>query len=435
MLAIFFTGFIITDIKDYKERKIKSVQGIAKVIAANNISTLQFQDVEEATKVLSELKNIAPDIIAAVIVDKKGQLFARYVKNEHDTIANYKLHTGSFEFVDDHLYVTNVITTDSNETLGKVYINCELTELAEMTKTKLSIAGISLIFSLVAGFLIAYIIQTYVSKRLLFLVSKMEETSKTNNYNVVIKDDGKDEIGRLFKVYNDLMQQVNESQQKKDEFIGIASHELKTPLTSIKGYIELLSDMEEREPQKQFVQRTAENIRKLEMLIKDLLDVSKINSGQLTLNLSEFNIKDLVEDTILSMQTAQAKHEIIKQLDFKDVIIKGDSQRIEQVLVNLLSNAVKYSPDGNKIFVSGKTNNSDIVIKVKDFGKGIPESEHTKIFDRFYRSKNASTHISGFGLGLYICNDIIKRHNGKIWVESNGQGSSFYFSLPMKENL
>lgn len=431
VLAIFFTGFIVTDIKDYKVRKVKSVQSIAKVLAANNISTIQFADNEEAKKILAELRNVAPDIVHAIVLDTNGKIFATYSKNPGGSLVQYPLDNKTFEFTDKHLYVSNPIIAANNELLGNIYIDCELSELAEMTTNKLSIAGVSLITALGFGFLIAYAVQTYVSKRLLFLVNKMKEASETNNYNIIMKDGGKDEIGILFKGYNELMGQVKESQQKKDEFIGVASHELKTPLTSIKGYIELLDSMEAEQPQKQFIKKAGENVEKLERLIKDLLDVSKINSGQLNLNIEAFNMDELIDESIAAMQTGQTRHIITRDGNLKGIILKGDSQRLEQVMVNLLSNAIKYSADGTNIIIHSKKNDTDIIVEVKDFGKGIPVDDLAKIFDRFYRSKNAPAHISGFGLGLYICSDIIKRHNGKIWAESNGHGSSFYFSLPL----
>jgi signal transduction histidine kinase len=109
----------------------------------------------------------------------------------------------------------------------------------------------------------------------------------------------------------------------------------------------------------------------------------------------------------------------------------ADKQRIEQVLFNLLSNAVKYSPGEKKVIVSSTKTDGELVIKIRDFGIGVLKEEQLNIFERFYRSKDTSIHISGFGLGLYICMDIIKRHGGKMWVESEKKGSSFYFSLPL----
>jgi signal transduction histidine kinase len=430
VLAIFFTGFIMIDIKDYKERKVKSIQSIAKVLAANNISTIQFQDNEAAKNILAELQNVAPDISRAVITDKKGNTFAQFSKSSTDS-GMYDLGKRTFAFEGQHLYVTNPIVNEENEVKGYVYIDCELSELRDMKSKKFGIAGISLVVALGCGFLIAFIIQTYVSKRLLFLVEKMKEASDTNNYRLFIKDDGKDEIGILIKVYNDLMYQVNESQQKKDEFIGIASHELKTPLTSIKGYIELLNEIETHQPQKMFIQKTIESTAKLEHLIVDLLDVSKINSGQLQLNMEEFNMDELVDESIDSIKAGmRTGHTINRGGSFNGLIVKGDRQRIEQVMVNLLSNAVKYSPPHSDIFVGSTLKDDQLVIEIKDVGNGIPEEDQSKIFERFYRARNTSVHISGFGLGLYICSDIIKRHKGKIWVESTEKGSSFFFSLP-----
>jgi len=430
VLAIFFTGFIMIDIKDYKERKVKSIQSIAKVLAANNVSTIQFQDNEAAKDILSELQNVAPDIVRAVITDTDGNTFAQFSKTKADS-SWFDLGNKTFAFEGRHLYVTNPIVNAENELAGHVYIDCELSELEDMKSKKFGIAGISLVVALGCGFLIAFIIQTYVSKRLLFLVEKMKEASETNNYRLVIKDDGKDEIGILIKVYNDLMYQVNESQQRKDEFIGIASHELKTPLTSIKGYIELLNEMETRQPQQIFIQKTKESTAKLEHLIADLLDVSRINSGQLQLNIEEFKMDELIDESIDSISAGiRTDHTIIRNGTFNDLTVKGDRQRIEQVLINLLSNAVKYSPPRSDIFVSSSIKDEQLIVEIKDFGNGIPEEDKEKIFERFYRARNTSVHISGFGLGLYICSDIIKRHNGKIWVESGAKGSSFFFSLP-----
>jgi signal transduction histidine kinase len=115
--------------------------------------------------------------------------------------------------------------------------------------------------------------------------------------------------------------------------------------------------------------------------------------------------------------------------------ITADRQRIEQVLTNLLSNAIKYSPGESRVLVSCKKTDAELIIKVRDYGLGIPRDEHLNIFERFYRTGELSKNISGFGLGLYICRDIIRRHNGRIWVETEEKGSAFYFSLPLNNNI
>jgi len=233
------------------------------------------------------------------------------------------------------------------------------------------------------------------------------------------------------------MEQVILSHQKKDEFIGIASHELKTPLTSAKGFLELLNNNNQLDPQtKLFVQKALNSTNKLQDLIYDLLDVSKIQAGQLQLNIKEFDIDKLIGECIHEVQIGTAVHNIIKEGGMVNSVIFADRNRIEQVILNLLSNAVKYSPKGGRIIVHAKRTESKIIVSVKDFGIGMPMSELEKIFDRFYRSKQKESGAAGFGLGLYICAQIIKRHNGKIWVESEaGNGSIFYFELPIRAEL
>ena len=299
---------------------------------------------------------------------------------------------------------------------------------------KVEVALILLLVAIGVAYIIAYVIQNYTSGRLLTLFNTMKDVGKTGDYNRTIEDKGKDEIGQLVAVFNNLMEQVKLSQQRKDEFIGIASHELKTPLTTIKGYAELLRQIEDRQPHKLYAERTVAGVEKLEGLVQDLLDVSKIQSGQLKLTMKEFNIDKLIDETIASVQMVTETHRISREDSLNDEIIAGDQQRIEQVITNLLSNAIKYSPGQNKVLVNSRKTDKELIIKIRDFGMGVPVEEQSNIFERFYRTKDTSFTITGFGLGLYICRDIIRRHNGKIWVESEEKGSAFYFSLPLKQS-
>ena len=431
VLGIFFAVYVITDVRSYKKRKADSLLNLAQVIATNSVSTLRFQDNEAAKQILSGLHNVEPDIVYAGIVDKKGNPFANYTRAGS---ANFSLPPALNEktslFSGHYLFVRYDINTE-REYLGKVIFQVELTELEQIKRSKYNIATILLFIALAFSFLIAIAIQNFVSRRLFNLVRTMKEVGKTGNYDKSIPDEGKDEISILVKVFNSLMQQVKENQQRKDEFISIVSHELKTPLTSVKGYLELMGSMEERTPNKQFVQKGLENVKKLETLIRDLLDVSKIQSGQLRLNMKEFCIDDLVEETVDAIQMLSVSHQIIWENHLTNEMIVADRHRIEQVLTNLLSNAIKYSPGENRVMVYSKKTDSELVIKIRDFGIGVPAEERLNIFERFYRSKDMSTTIVGFGLGLYICRDIITRHHGKIWVEGEEKGSAFYFTLPL----
>ena len=430
VLSIVFTVFVITDINGYKQRKVDSMISLAQVVGSNNISTLRFQDADAATDILAELHAVSPEIIRASILDDRGNLFSTYSRSGDSLAPQPAFKNNRHVFFGDHLFINNPIISD-NEKIGEVLLQVELSELKQIKQSKYQLSIILLLVALVFSFLIAFGIQSYISKRLLRLVRTMKHVSKTGELDRLEPEDGKDEISTLNKAFNNLMLQIKENQDRKDEFIGIVSHELKTPLTTVKGYMDLLSLVEDTQPRTLYVQKALHSLKKLENLIKDLLDVSKIRSGQLELNICEFDISILLEETITAMQMVSSSHRIIRKGITGNLPIQADRQRIEQVLFNLISNAIKYSPGEKEVHVYIERTETELIINIKDFGKGVPEEEQTNIFERFYRGKDLSVHISGFGLGLYICRDIIIRHNGRIAVESGGKGSVFYFSLPL----
>ncbi len=225
-------------------------------------------------------------------------------------------------------------------------------------------------------------------------------------------------------------------EERKDEFLGIASHELKTPLTSIKGYVQILERMvrDDGKPKlKTYIQKIHIYTERLNDLISDLLDVSKIKAGKLELHKSEFTAKSLINASIESVEHLSNNYEITCTGDL-NASITGDKDRLEQVLVNLLSNAIKYSPKAKEILIHVKKNRDDIVISVKDFGIGISKRDEEKIFERFYRSDSNPSSISGLGIGLYISSEIVKQHKGRLWLESKiGKGSTFYFLIPLEK--
>lgn len=224
--------------------------------------------------------------------------------------------------------------------------------------------------------------------------------------------------------------------EKKDEFISIASHELKTPLTSIKGYIQILERKlhNTTDPElKKYLDRTNEYIQKLQRLISDLLDVSKIHAGKLAMNIEEVDVDEWVDEIVENIQetTSEIAIEVKGKTHAK---IFGDRYRLEQVMTNLLTNAVKYSPHADKVLVTVSKKDNGIQISIQDFGMGIPSQELSKVFQRFYRIEKQTQHISGLGIGLYLSHEIVERHGGRMWVESNlKKGSTFSFWVPGKK--
>lgn len=229
-----------------------------------------------------------------------------------------------------------------------------------------------------------------------------------------------------------LYEQIKELNDKKDEFIGLASHELKTPLTSIKGYLQILSRMHSDPNSARFLDKTMQQLDKLTGLVNDLLDITKIEAGKLQFKMETFDLRTLIEDSVELMQHSTAKYIISFETSVPACQVHGDSQRVEQVLVNLLTNAIKYSPGASTVEVSLHCDEEQATVSIKDYGMGIAPHQLQHVFDRFYRVDDASPNISGLGIGLYLSHEIIERHNGKIWAESElGKGSTFSFTLPL----
>jgi two-component system, chemotaxis family, CheB/CheR fusion protein len=222
-------------------------------------------------------------------------------------------------------------------------------------------------------------------------------------------------------------------EQVKDEFISIASHELKTPLTTAKAYIQLLQlNMEEANGEDLiYAQKANESIDKLNDLIAELLDVSKIQNGKLGLNITTFNFDEMLSDAIEGAHYGSPRFSFIKTGEIHHDVT-ADKERLQQVVINLLTNAVKYSPKTDKVFVNVVQEDGKVKVSIKDDGIGIRKDDLGKIFERYYRVEGRSIHFQGLGIGLFISYEIIQRHNGKIWAESEvGKGSTFYFTVPI----
>jgi len=243
-----------------------------------------------------------------------------------------------------------------------------------------------------------------------------------------------DEAGEVKSVIGTILDitEMKEDEIRKNDFIGMVSHELKTPLTSLSGYAQLLY-MHARKNEDAFAKekldKMANQFKKMNTLINGFLNVSRLESGKIQLNKANFEINALVSEMIEETELHMINHRIsfIKGID---VEIIADRDKIGSVLSNLLGNAIKYSPDSAPIEVSTKSEGNVVAISIKDQGFGIKKADQARLFDRYYRANNDSN-ISGFGIGLYLSAEIIERHGGNIWVESEfGKGSEFIFSLP-----
>lgn len=226
-------------------------------------------------------------------------------------------------------------------------------------------------------------------------------------------------------------------EEQKDQFIAVASHELKTPITSLKVYTQILQERFENESDNLaagFMAKMDAQINKLTSLVNDLLDITKMRGGKLQFNFQHFEINELISEITEEIQRTTDDHQLQIHTS-ENAIVLADRDRIGQVLTNYLTNAIKYSPKANKVEIRSRVSNGFIVVSVEDFGLGIPDENKESIFQQFYRVEGeVRESLPGLGIGLYISKAIILRHGGKVWFDSiDGQGSVFHFELPLSE--
>ncbi|OQY26288.1 MAG: hypothetical protein B6I38_11630 [Anaerolineaceae bacterium 4572_5.1] len=228
-----------------------------------------------------------------------------------------------------------------------------------------------------------------------------------------------------------------EAEEMKSVFMSVISHELKTPIALIKGYVGTLRrddvswDSETVSDSLKIIEEEADHLTNL---IDDMLDASRLQAGGLSINLADLNLVQLAQTQAKRFQTQTDKHQIITRFPENFPIVLGDEKRLQQVLSNLLSNAIKYSPKGGEIRLSGQIRAEQVIICVQDDGPGVAAEDIPHVFDRFYRATDAARQTQGAGLGLYLTRAIIEAHKGRIWLDPRpGDGARICFSLP-REN-
>jgi PAS domain S-box-containing protein len=287
------------------------------------------------------------------------------------------------------------------------------------------------------------------------IISKLRRGEPIRHYETVrVRKDGsrvdlslsispiKNRWGKIIgasKIARDITEQ-KELERRKDAFISMASHELKTPVTSLKGFTQVLARRYKRQNDEEghrIVSRLDSQLNKLTSLINDLLDISKMQAGELEYREEPFELGTLMQEIVEQVQEISPKHRLLLE-SLEQVHVFGDRDRIGQVIMNLLTNAIKYSPIADRVIIRVRADpqNDMAVVSVQDFGIGITEDQQQHIFERFYRVKGAMEQtFPGLGIGLHISNEIIKRHRGTIQVQSRkGIGSTFSFTLPLVKN-
>lgn len=306
---------------------------------------------------------------------------------------------------------------------------CILEFIYPMSLLESLISGVANIL-FIGAFIFAVLmtlISIYIASKLTKPINKL--AAAANNYAnrifTPVEIKGSDEISLLSRSFNAMGIQLQDYIQRQKQFVSNVSHELRTPLTAIKGYSELLADeIGDRPDLKKAVFHLKNESDRLAKLVEEVLTLSRLEKGREEFHLDRLNLSDLIKDTTEKMLLRAQKYEIKIVSDIKpEVYVRGDKEKLVQVIVNLLDNAFKYSPPGSTVRVSLYEEKDEAILMVVDQGIGIPEKDRLKVFDRFYRAENAHS-ISGTGLGLSIVKHIVDAHSGSIELTEGVEGGT-----------
>ncbi|MBT2757002.1 HAMP domain-containing histidine kinase [Mesobacillus foraminis] len=327
-------------------------------------------------------------------------------------------------------------TGDGNT--GVIRLTTSMTQLNEVfTKNAvllLSVGGVVICLALVVSFFLAFTITRPVS-----FITKAAEQMAAGEFSTRITREKDDEIGRLADTLNFMAQQVQKHEQIKNEFIASVSHDLRTPLTSVKGWAVTLHSMADDTFFKEGLEIISNESDRLTTMVSDLLDLSSLSSGRLTFSFDKVPLHSLVIETVQQLKprakrdgiTLSINQGLMPSIHGADTMFKinGDKNRLKQVLVNLIDNALKFTPVGGKIMVNLEKDGQEVILSIDDNGIGIDQSQLEAVKDKFVKGKSKG---AGTGLGLAICEEIIQKHSGSFVLESEpGKGTSAVIRLPL----
>lgn len=293
-------------------------------------------------------------------------------------------------------------------------------------------------FAIIVAVLLIYIFSLRLSRPLKQIKYAAARISN-GEFEKRVSIKSRDEIGELAKAFNHMASALENIEKMRRGFVANVSHELRTPMTSIRGFIEgILDGTIPPEKHSHYLTIVRDETNRLNRLVTDLLDLAKMEAGEIKLNITDFNINELIRKCVIKLETLLLEKGLAVDADFEeeDLMVSGDPDAVERVVYNLLHNAIKFTPAGGKISIITKSSRDAAEVTIRDTGIGIEESELDMIWDRFYKSdKSRSRDKTGTGLGLAIVRNLINEHSQRISVQSKlGEGTAFTFTLAKAGN-
>lgn len=289
---------------------------------------------------------------------------------------------------------------------------------------------ITLVICVIIGSILMFIATKTISKPIRYISNITKEVSK-GNFDISIDYDNEDEIGVLAKNFNLMISELKNMEYLRKDFISNVSHEFKTPISSIQGFVEMIKNKDLPEDKRNaYIDIIIEETERLSNLSSNMLRISRLDNQSIPNKITEFSLDEQIRKSVLLLEDKWIKKNLDLNIDLEKLLFKGDEDLIQQLWINLLENAIKFSEDGGKISVVLKNLKNDVIIKISDTGIGIGEESQKRIFERFYQGETSRSRV-GNGLGLAIVKRIIEICKGDIEIDSHiGEGTTFIIRLP-----